>query len=155
MNREIKFRCRTDLNSWVYFTLQDLASLYGFSAITGEPIDDLVDNKGNKTDRFNLEEAQQYTGLKDKNGKDVFEGDIIKNKFGIFEVKFGDIDIVIQQGHSDKNITKYKGKGFIVNKLQELHFYDDGFDSNICIFTDCEVIGNIYENKELLENEEY
>lgn len=69
----------------------------------------------------------QYTGLKDTNDKEIYEGDITKG--GIIEFKFG--------------------KWIVVNKkddLQSYLLYDAIHDS-----AEQEVIGNIYENPELIK----
>lgn len=74
-------------------------------------------------------ELMQSTGLKDNNGVEIYEGDIIKNSYDeIYTVKWFDASFYLEE--------KYNG-GF---DYFELHFGDNK-----------EVIGNIYENPELLE----
>ena len=71
----------------------------------------------------------QYTGLKDRNGKEIYEGDILDYGYGKFEVLY------------------HKGS-FKIRKLKfengNVHLLED------CSFDDIKVIGNIYENPELL-----
>ena len=71
------------------------------------------------------QELQQFTGLKDKNGKEIFEGDILGKGEEKYEVNFQDGAFVIHTRH------------YGVKCLNE--------------FAHLEVIGNIYENPELLK----
>lgn len=84
----------------------------------------------------------QSTGLKDKNGKEIFEGDIVTD---------GDVasDIKYHQTLGFHMIGKY---GFSVPFGQgvDVEYFEEFADHVSKIF---EVIGNIYENPELLEVE--
>jgi hypothetical protein len=76
-------------------------------------------------------ELMQYTGIKNKNGLEIYEGDIIICKYGpeiMMEVKW------IDEGF--RTLGKYNGDNYV------------GYVKN-----SAEVIGNIYENPELLGGE--
>lgn len=93
-------------------------------------------------------ELMQSTGLFDKNGVEIYEGDIIKIDGGaIYEVKFGEYLTLWKYRHNNSTISGY---GFYLKIIMYVGMYDEK-ELDIDILYTFEVIGNIYENKELLE----
>ena len=81
-------------------------------------------------------ELMQYTGLKDKDGKEIYEGDIVIAKGDVsilYVVKFG------QYMYSDACFFLEE----ISNTNPPLRFFSRGIDQT-------EIIGNIHQNPELL-----
>ncbi len=73
----------------------------------------------------------QYTGLKDKTGKEIYEGDIVKETDGT---------------HSAKGVVYFSSDGLLGAFLIRTSYTNDKIYDARCL----EVIGNIYENKDLL-----
>ena len=132
MNRDIKFKI-WDTGNKKFLSLKDYQAMGAIE----------VENDGTLTlsPRFRFLTSMmimperfiplQYTGLKDKNGKEIYEGDVLNNT----AVNF-------------KFIVKFENTKYI---LQKLEYPDDALDMNDYfhrIPTMFEVIGNIYDKGE-------
>ena len=96
-------------------------------------------------------EALQFTGLMDRSGKEIYEGDIVKYKFlsGFecgWDYNFDGGDRNSSEIVEKINIVKFVDGEFTPRNTG--HIVEDGFYSWRTF--DIEVIGNIYENKDLI-----
>ena len=119
--KTIKFRGLTK-NGWVYGLLskRPIGSIGGMVYYWG-----IENDRGGFDDiTHNSKTLTQYIGLKDKNGVEIYEGDIVFN--GLLKTE-----------------VIWKHSGFIFKDLSD--FYPDEDSTTV------KIIGNIYENKDLIK----
>lgn len=142
-----RFKFRYNNNNKIY----DVFAIDFFHS-TGQIVS--LDRQETLMCKINLDNLIQCTGLKDKNGKLIYEGDILdlyvsSKKLYRYEVKYeiGSFMLVSQDEIFDfPNVWND-----YVYPLSQL-YYEYQNEEN-CI-DECEIIGNVYENPELLENKQ-
>lgn len=148
MNRPIKFRAkRVDNGEWVYGCYCRCIEAVGMKK--SKPAIQETDENGLYFREIDLNTLGQFTGLCDKNGKEIYEGDIVHcwdtiAKCEIWAVvEFGNPNAEYTWGWQLRKIKGSKGVNLDILcwvECEETNAY-------------CEIIGNIHDNPELLKGE--
>lgn len=123
--REIKFRGKNK-DGWYYGLLTYMFSSYAISHVEDENIVDLIDQ----------ETVGQYTGLKDKKGVEIYEGDVLEIVCNFPFRKETILDVV----EFDESLFMYSCSDWALYELNN----NEGKQY-------FKIVGNIYDNPELLE----
>lgn len=143
MRRDIEFRAKQSkiiqhfpiryaLTDWIYGLVH--CSLDGsfFTYISN------INDEKMETETFNVESTTvcEYTGLKDKNGKKIFENDIVKCNYGIGKVIFHKGSFMVEWiSDKEANMELLNSRKGIYARTDDELF---------------EVIGNTFDNPELV-----
>lgn len=131
--REILFRGkRIDNGEWVYGDLRN--GCY------------MIEDCGIYIMKYPVipETVCQFTGLRDKNGKRIFEGDIVSQKRNGFEILYVTIFTDKDVGSCGCCYPSFDGIGFVFESVK-------GTRANAFDLYPLEVVGNIHDNKEMLK----
>ena len=134
--RKIKFRGKTVCDTWFYGDLRlfmpDQAKIYNEQVLLG-----FEATKGFGMEVY-LKTVGQYSGAKDKNGTEIYEGDILKCRDSYDENNY-----ITSVGVDGVYNIEVRGCDYDLTSLIYAIDNDD--------IIECEVIGNIYDNPEMKE----
>ena len=138
MNREIKFRGKGIAdNEWYYGDLIQVESgkVHYFIIQDYEIKEERIELNTCASPEVIPETIGQYTGLHDKNGKKIYEGDIV-------EVKYADVKF--------KGIVRYDETylAYVITNTNTIKYEFENLGDYVDY--DIEVLGNKYDNPELL-----
>ena len=137
--REVRYRAKDLVGSWCY----------------GEPHIQCkrphIHSDINITNYIDAETVCQFTGLYDKNGDEIYEGDIVD---WTFFYTSGGLQGVVEKDITLRGVIKWGTAGFVFevwrNDFENAGWY--GISSlNFDSTSDIEIVGNIYDNPELVE----
>lgn len=90
--------------------------------------------------------TMQFTGLLDKNGKEIFEGDVVKRMAKIYNANPTVLSKNLYRYEEQVSFIEYRGNGFWV------HDEDFGYEGeDMWNWAEMEIIGNIHQNPELIK----
>lgn len=145
---ELDYHDIPNYQDWIWGSLiVDGDSLYIVGDIAEASEDGLIHEWWAKV---RSESVGQYTGLKDKNGREIYEGDVLKRTVSVHVLGSGtppkDVDEYLEVDYKDEYA------GFFIGETQLFAYVGARCDVNTgCRCTDVEIVGSVYEDKHLLE----
>lgn len=162
MNREVKFRGkRVDIGDWMHGYLREVFGykkrVFMISPAQTFEEDGITDvHEG----YVQSDTIGQFTGLHDKNGKEIYECDILRVREYINEaIHIFDYDEIKQLPYDDVRgemikewigEVKFEESCFVINDTYLTEFHGD-MRFSFPIY-EIEIIGNVFDNPELLED---
>lgn len=126
--REIKFRAQRYGREWVYgYLVKNVTGMVFIVSADADP-------EEYRDDRVMPETVGQYTGLTDADGREIYEGDIVRCEEFVYEV--------VYEPH------RFASFGLRRDADVYMHYFGEAMESK-----DCRVIGNIHDNPELLRGD--
>ena len=150
--REIKFRAWDKAMNWMVYDVQNAYDGMWSDKNTDE-INDHYNYVSTMQSFMNEKEFgfMQYTGLKDKNGVEIFEGDIVK-----FDARSHYHPEVYAWEYESKGVgvIRFEMGGYVLRGKEESHILESLFGILMNYEEiELEIIGNIYEDPELLKEQ--
>ena len=144
--REILFKGkRVDNGEWIFGFYFNVPEHYK-SDLSGKSI--IISINNGLFFEVMSETVGQYTGMKDKNGRKIFEGDIVKYDIA-YGIQYKNDDCCEKLNTFIETVKFENGEFFPIPKFSECEDYYYSYE-----YRNFEVIGNIYDNPELLEGKE-
>ena len=125
--REIKFRGRDEHGDWHYGAFMGVF----FDGVVA-PIEYANIYDDGMANRVLPDTIGQFTGLKDADGREIYEGDIVRHENCICLVVY--------------NSTRFASFALRKDGWAFDHYFGEAFEAS-----ECHVVGNIYDSPELLE----
>lgn len=144
--REIKFRAKDlNTNDWVYGDLE-------IHRKDSRRLIHSYNENGDYNRQYDVDEDTigQFTGLRDKNGREIYEGDIVRKTETTYRMT--DLGVVRYCNEEAKFVLHVADKYGEYNFSFVKDFQSQDGHATVPCHNEYEVLGNVYDDKELINN---